>query len=320
MTALKLAVVIPCYKVKAHIAGVINSIPELVTTIYAVDDACPEGSGAFIRETITDHRVKLLTHGANQGVGGAVITGYRQALLDGADIVVKIDGDGQMDAGLIPLFIKPILEGRCDYTKGNRFYSVDDVRSMPTLRLLGNAGLSFLTKLSGGYWHLFDPTNGYTAIHTTALKRLALDKIAKRYFFESDMLFRLNIIRAVVEDVPMTAVYNDEESNLKIGKIVLPFLGGHLKNFCKRVFYNYFLRDFSIASIELLFGAPMLVFGLIFGVTAWSASAASGVPASAGTVMLSALPTILGVQLLLSFLHYDIQAVPKTALHEKLTP
>ena len=313
-----IAVVIPCYKVTDHIEKVIASIPACVKSIYVIDDSCPDGSGDHVRKTVKDQRVIILKHEVNQGVGGAVVTGYKKALEDKVDIVVKIDGDGQMNPELIPDFIAPIIDGRADYTKGNRFYRVEDVVDMPFMRVFGNSMLSFLTKLSSGYWSLFDPTNGYTAIHRKALGALPLDKLSKNYFFESDMLFRLNTIRAVVYDLPMKAIYEDETSNLKISKILFPFLRGHIKNFSKRVFYNYFLRDFSLASIELLLGVPLLIFGIVFGVVQWFSSLSSGVEASAGTVMLSALPIILGMQFILSFLQYDIYATPREPLKKKL--
>ncbi len=310
----KIAVIVPCYRVKDQVMDVLSAMPENVWRVYCVDDACPDESGKLIEKESKDSRVKTLFHETNQGVGGAVITGYKQALKDGADIVVKIDGDGQMDPTLIDAFIDPIISGECDYTKGNRFYNVEDVKTMPALRLLGNAMLSFMTKLSSGYWNVFDPTNGYTALRVDVLKVLPLEKLSRRYFFESDILFRLNVLRAVVRDVPMRAVYAEEESNLQISRILLPFLGGHMRNFGKRIFYNYFLRDFSVASIELLMGAILLPFGLIFGAVQWSHAADLGIPASAGTVMLSALPVIVGVQFLLSFLHYDIGSVPQNRL------
>ena len=215
----KVAVVIPSYRVKAHVLKVIARLGPEVTQIYVVDDACPDGSGEFVERNCRDTRVKVLRHAENQGVGGAVKTGYRQALCDGADVVVKVDGDGQMDPQLIPHFIKPILDDKADYTKGNRFYNLEQIGRMPGLRLFGNALLSLAAKLSTGYWNVFDVTNGYTAVHTKVLRRLPLDKISNRYFFETDMLFRLNTIRAVTVDIPMDAVYGDESSNLKINQI-----------------------------------------------------------------------------------------------------
>lgn len=314
----KIAVVIPCYRVKNHIKNVVAAIPDYVERIYCIDDACPDGSGDFIRSEIKDPRLNLLTHDTNQGVGGAMITGYKQALNDGAQIIVKIDGDGQMNPALIESFVRPIVIGARDYTKGNRFYKVEDVRAMPGARLLGNAVLSFMTKLSSGYWNLFDPNNGYTAIHANVLREMPLEKISKRYFFESDFLFRLNTLRASVQDIPMSAVYGNEESNLVISKIFFPFLAGHFRNLFKRIFYNYFLRDFNIASLELILALAFLPFGIIFGLSHWHHSSVMGIEASPGTVMFSALPIILGVQFLLSFLQYDIESVPRASLHPRL--
>ena len=312
-----IAVVVPCYRVNDHIEKVIGLMPDCVDMIICVDDACPQRSGDTVR-ALNNPRVSVITHQINQGVGGAVKTGYQIAISRGADIVVKIDGDGQMDPRLIENFIKPIAIGNADYTKGNRFYNLEDVSQMPVQRIFGNLALSFFNKLSSGYWSLFDPTNGYTAIHSNILRVLPIKKISCRYFFESDMLFRLNIVRAHVVDVPMAAVYGDEKSSLKIHKIIPEFLRGHFVNLVKRVAYNYFLRDFSIASIELILGIASLLFGTIFGITAWTASIASGEVASTGTVMVAALPVILGMQLVLSFIHYDISTVPTSPIYPLL--
>ena len=203
--------------------GVLQGIGPEVTRIYVVDDHCPDGSGEYVRANCRDTRVVVLTHPINQGVGGAVITGYRAAIENGAEIIVKVDGDGQMDPSLIPYLIDPILANEADYTKGNRFFDLEGVSSMPTVRLVGNAVLSFVTKLSSGYWSLFDPTNGYTAIHAAVARRLPFAKLRRRYFFETDMLFRLNTLRAVVVDVPMAANYGDEVSNLKIKRVMRVF-------------------------------------------------------------------------------------------------
>ncbi|WP_052332687.1 glycosyltransferase family 2 protein [Phytobacter massiliensis] len=310
----KIAVVIPCYKVKDHILKVIEDIGDEVSAIYAVDDKCPDQSGEFILQNCTDKRVRVLFNEENQGVGGAVIHGYKVGLAEGADVFVKVDGDGQMDPSLIKLFVRPILRGEADYTKGNRFHEIEGLKPMPKIRLFGNAVLSFMTKFSSGYYKTFDPTNGYTAISAIALRKLPLDKVSKRYFFESDLLFRLNVVGAKVQDIPMDAVYGDEVSNLNIKKILMPFLKGNIKNLGKRIFYNYFLRGFSIASIELVLGALLFIFGVVYGAGAWYHSIATDTPATSGTVMLAALPIILGVQFLLSFIQADIQNQPTVAL------
>jgi dolichol-phosphate mannosyltransferase len=312
-----IAVVIPSYKVTRHILGVISGIGPEVTRIYVIDDKCPDGSGQFVRAHCTDPRVVVLEHAANEGVGGAVITGYRAAIADGATVIVKVDGDGQMDASLIPAFVAPILAGEADYTKGNRFFNLEQIGQMPPLRLFGNAVLSLMTKVSSGYWDLFDPTNGYTAIHADAARYLPFDKLSRRYFFETDMLFRLNTLGAVVVDVPMDAQYGDEVSNLKISRIVTEFAAKHVRNFFKRLFYNYYLRNMSLASIELPLGVVLMAFGLVFGVTHWLKSAHSDTATPAGTVMLAALPVIMGAQLILAFLAYDIASVPRRPLHKK---
>jgi glycosyltransferase involved in cell wall biosynthesis len=311
----RIAVVIPSYKVSSHILGVLERIGPEVARIYVVDDECPDGSGRHVRDHCADPRVVVLWNETNLGVGGAVMTGYQAAIEDGNDIIVKIDGDGQMDPALIPDFVAPILAGQADYTKGNRFYDLEEIRAMPRVRLFGNAALSFITKLSSGYWDLFDPTNGYTAIHRDAARHLPFKKISQRYFFEIDMLFRLNTLRAVVVDIPMDARYGDEVSNLKISGVIGEFAIKSLRNFVKRVFYNYYLRDMSLASIELPLGLLMFVFGCVFGTVSWIHSASMGLASSPGTVMLSALPIIVGLQLLLAFLSHDISAVPTRPFH-----
>jgi len=305
-----IAVVIPSYKVKSHIVQIISEIGSEVSHIFVVDDACPEGSGKLVEREVTDKRVKVIFHTENQGVGGAMITGYKAALESDAQIIVKLDGDGQMDPALIKELIAPIASGRADYTKGDRLDSLTGLAQMPTIRLFGNAGLSLLTKISTGYWNITDPTNGYTAIHRDTLKALPLTMLSKRFFFESDMLFRLSIYRAVVWDVPMVARYGSEKSNLSIFKTLWEFPWKHFKNFHKRLFYNYYLRDISAASIELPLGLLLWWFGLLAGLDALGDSMSSGIPASTGTVMISVVPLILGFQLLLAFVGHDVSSVP----------
>lgn len=318
MQKIKVSVVIPCYKVKRHILDVIALIGPEVDRIYVVDDACPEQSGQWVKENSTDPRISVIQNPNNLGVGGAVKTGYRAAFNEGMNIAIKIDGDGQMNPKLIPLFVRPIIEGKADYTKGNRFFDLENIRRMPGIRIFGNAILSFFSKISSGYWSIFDPTNGYTAIHLNTIQHLNLNKISDRYFFESDMLFRLNLIQAKVVDIPMDPLYGDEVSGLRINKILLEFLQKHLKNSVKRIFYNYFLRDFSAASLELASGIILMAFSLLFGGAQWIRSSIEGIPSSAGTVMLAALPMFIGIQLIISFINFDVQRQPKEAIWPNL--
>ena len=306
------AVVIPAFRVSEQIVEVVNSIPEFVDHIFVVDDACPDGSGSIAQKNTNDKRVSVIFNETNQGVGGAVVAGFKAVLAQSnAQIVVKVDGDGQMDARLIPKLIAPIIQRSADYTKGNRFDSIEDLEQMPKLRILGNAALSLFSKFSSGYWNITDPTNGFVAIHRSALDRISLDKLSKGYFFESDLLFRLSIIKAVVLDVPMTAKYGTEKSNLKIRKVLFEFPWRHTVNLLKRTFYNYYLREWNVGSLQLPLGLGLSVFGLVFGLQSWATSAAAGVATSAGQVMIAAVSLILGFQLLLSFLTYDVSAVPR---------
>ena len=307
--------VIPAYRVLKHIDAVLAAIPQTVSYIFVVDDACPEQSGKHVEANCKDPRVQVLFHQGNQGVGGAVMTGYQAVLETDAEIAVKVDGDGQMDMDQLPRLVAPIIQGKADYTKGNRFNSVEALEAMPRVRIFGNAVLSFMNKFSSGYWQVTDPTNGYTAIHRQALQDLKFVKIEKRYFFESDLLFRLSLLRAVVQDIPMNALYADEESNLRISKIIGKFFWGNMRNFAKRVFYQYYLREWSAASFELPLGLFLTLFGFITAIITWADSFTRTTPAPAGTVMISALPLIVGIQLLLAFINSDVESEPRFPRH-----
>jgi len=315
----KTAIIIPCYKVAGKIEDIISRIGPDISRIYCIDDACPAGSGDVLdRLAHKETRMTVLHHAVNGGVGASMVTGYRAALNDGMDILVKLDGDGQMPPELVPFLTEPICEGQADYVKGNRFFNITSLRTMPRSRMFGNIILSFMTKISTGYWHLFDPVNGFTALHSGVARELGLEKLSPRYFFESDMLFRLSIIRANIVEVPMESSYEDEVSNMSAFTSALTFPFLHLRNFLKRLGYSYFLRGFSLASLSLVVGIILLVFGLAVGITAWTHSYNSGIPATTGTVMLAALPFLLGVEMLFNFLNFDISNVPKTPIHKYL--
>ena len=308
---MKIHVVIPAYQVEQHIVDLIGRLDSSIEKIWVVDDACPNGSGKLVESKVKDKRVSVIYNPENLGVGGAVTAGYKAALEAGAEVVVKLDGDGQMYPEDIATLVRPIERGEADYTKGNRFDSLDDLYLMPRVRIFGNAVLSLWSKISSGYWGVTDPTNGFTAIHRAVLAKLELDKLSKRYFFESDMLFRLNISGAVVEDVPLTARYGNEKSNLKIRKVLVEFPIKHTKNLLKRIFYRYYLREWSIASFELPLAIGLGIFGAWFGLSSFSAAAEAGRATTAGQATIASLAIILGVQLMLSFLAYDIQSEPR---------
>jgi len=198
-----------------------------------------------------------------------MVTGYRECLRRGADIVVKLDGDGQMDPDYLPALLRPLLEGTADFTKGNRWHDAARLTTMPQLRRWGNLGLSFLTKLSSGYWRIFDPCNGYTAIRAAVLADVPLGQLARDYFFESSMLVELYILRAVVRDVPMPAIYGEEQSSLSISRVLWSFPPRLARGLLHRLWTRYFVRDFSAVSLFLITGSLLTLFGGLFGSWAW---------------------------------------------------
>jgi glycosyltransferase involved in cell wall biosynthesis len=312
----KIAAVIPAYFAADSIARVIAEIPAWVDTIYVVDDASIDGTGAAAAAA-NDRRVQIIRHERNRGVGAATVTGYGRAFIDGADICVKMDADGQMDPAYLPELIEPLVSGRADYVKGNRFHDATALRSMPLTRRIGNAGLSFLIKAASGQWHIFDPTNGYTAIHRSALGALELSRLHPRYFFESSMLIRLKEVGALIEDVPIPARYGDEQSHLSVGHTLMEFPWLLMKSGLKRILWQYFVADFNAVSLFLLTGLPLILFGAGFGVYHWILSLLNRTLASTGTVMLAVLPFILGFQLILQALVLDVGSTPPRPLQSR---
>lgn len=311
----KIAVVIPCFKVKDHILDVVGTVPPFVGMIIAVDDACPHRSGKYLEERCRDPRLIVLYHPQNRGVGGATISGYNHAIISGYDIVVKVDGDGQMDSRYLPRLLQPILAGRADFTKGNRFYDLVALRQMPFVRRFGNLGLTFLTKVASGFWHLSDPSNGYTAIHTSALRVMNLERLAERYFFETSVIIQLNIVKAVAMDVPIPARYGNEESSLSIKRTLLGFPPRLIAGLFQRLFWRYFVYDINAVSFLLSVGSFLTLFGVGYGGYHWYVARVTGSVTFPGTIALALLPTILGVQMLLQSILLDIMDKPAAPIH-----
>lgn len=314
-----IAAVIPAYRVEREIEAVIHSLPDFIRHIIVVDDASPDRTAELVEQASRrDGRVLLIRHEKNRGVGGAMVTGFRKALELGAQIVVKMDGDGQMDARHLPRLLAPLVRGQADYTKGNRFRDFAALQQMPLIRRLGNMGLGFLTKAATGYWNVFDPTNGYVAIRAEALAQLPLERVDNTYFFEISMLGNLYLLEAVVRELPMPAQYRDEVSSLLIHRVLLEFPLKLFAAFLRRMWLKNFIYDFTMVSVYLLTGLPLLAFGLLFGAVKWIEYARRNVPAPTGTVMLPALSVLLGIQILLSAIEFDLQAVPKEPLSAPL--
>jgi glycosyltransferase involved in cell wall biosynthesis len=260
-------------------------------------------------------RIIALHHEVNQGVGGATMTGMKYAVQLGADIIVKMDGDGQMDPEYLPDLMEPLLQGKADFTKGSRFTSAEVLQKMPLIRLIGNAGLSFLNRIASGYWNILDPTNGYFAIRAEIVEQLPEHRIHKRYFYESSQLIELGILRAVIQDVPMRTIYGDEVSNLSVRKTLLEFPPKLFIGFCRRIWMTKILLTTSPDIILGIFGTLLMLFGIIFGSYKWIfGSIIEGQIATAGAVMFAGLPCIMGLQMILSALLIDVQSVPQTPI------
>ena len=315
----RIAAVIPAYRVEAQIQGVLRDLPSYLKHVIVVDDASADNTAAFVSAAArAGRRVILLRHEKNGGVGAAMVSGFLKARELGAEIVVKIDGDGQMDVRHLPALLEPLVLGKADYTKGNRFRDFAALRKMPLIRRIGNMGLGFLAKAATGYWNLFDPTNGYVAIRAETLDLLPLDQIDRRYYFEISMLANLYLLGAVVQDVAMPARYRDEVSNLAVERVLLEFPFKLLGTLVRRVVLKNFLYDFSMVSVYLLTGVPLLLFGLIFGSVKWLQYLRLGVPAPTGTVILPTLAVLLGIQFLLSAIESDLRSVPRQPLSSPL--
>jgi glycosyltransferase involved in cell wall biosynthesis len=299
-------VVIPAYNVAARIGAVLKTIPAYVDAVTVVDDASRDGTADAARDA-GDARVQVLRHEVNQGVGAAMVTGFIDALAAGEGIVVKVDGDGQMDPAMLPRLLDPIVDGRCGYAKGNRFLFARELAAMPRHRLVGNFTLTFLTKLASGYWHVFDPQNGYLAIASSALRLLEFDRLSRRWFFENDMLINLNVFNVPVADVPIPARYGDERSSMSIGRVLVSFPFHLFRGYWSRFYRKYVLRDFSPIALFMLAGVPLLFFGVLFGGYTWFLSWRFNRFASTGTVMLSVLPFIVGFQLVLQALVLEMR-------------
>ena len=314
----KIAVVIPCYRVRDKIVDVVDSVLPIADFVIAVDDCCPEKSGQFLRESRTDPKLTILFHEKNQGVGGAMITGFQVALEAGADIVVKMDGDGQMEAKHLPRLIGPLLARKADFTKGNRFFDLRALRAMPLVRRFGNFGLTLLSKAASGFWHLSDPTNGYFALRANALRLLNFHLLAPRYFFEISLLIQLNVIRAIAFDVPIPAKYADENSSLSPWRALCTFPSKLAGGLVHRIWWRYFIYDINIVTVFLITGAFLFFGGGAFGAWRWSHNWIYDREQSAGTVAVAMLPMILGFQMLLQAVVLDMMDKPDSPISDVL--
>lgn len=303
-----ITVVVPAHNEQELIGTTIKQVPEFVDHIVVVDDKSTDDTAAAAL-AIGDPRVELIRHEVNTGVGGAIISGHRKALEIGGDIDVVMAGDAQMDPEYLPALLDPIIEDGYGFTKANRFFSWTSFAGMPRHRIFGNVVLSFMTKFASGYWHLFDPQNGYTAIRHEVLKRLPLDRIKQNYQFENDLLINLSILSVRAKDVPIPAVYGDEVSGMRMRRVIPQISSLLFSGFWRRVWFKYVLWSFSPIALLLFAGMGLITFGGAFGIFV-AVNTIGPNTASAASALMAVGPLMTGIYLLVQALILDIQESP----------
>jgi glycosyltransferase involved in cell wall biosynthesis len=303
----RVAVVVPAYDEEKLIGTTLSTIPEFVDKVYVVDDASRDGTAAGARAIGSD-RVEVITHERNQGVGAAIVTGYKRALADGIDVTAVMAGDNQMDPADLEAIAGPVARGEVDYAKANRLFTGRAWELIPRTRYLGNAVLSLLTKIASGYWHVADSQSGYTAVSRDTLDLLDLDRIYTRYGFPNDMLVHLNVINARVRDVPSRPVYGvGENSGIRLRRVIPSISWLLIKAFFWRMREKYVIRDFHPLVFFYVFGILFSLIGFVLGTTV-TILRFLGNDLTVATVVLVALLLIAGLLFTLFAMLFDMES------------
>jgi glycosyltransferase involved in cell wall biosynthesis len=301
--------VIPAYKAAATIVDVVRGALQVCDNVIVVDDACPQNSGDVASvEFARELRVHVIRHPQNLGVGGAMKTGLRRAVEMGADFIVKIDSDGQMDPRYVPDLVRLLeLNPKIALVKGNRFIDGSIARVMPGLRLIGNSALTLLVRMTTGYWSGIDPTNGFLVMRARSLERISLDSLSDRYYFEISLLCAFGMRKVEIAEAEIPAVYNSAPSSLSIARVLLTFPFALAGSFVKRILWQYLIADMNVGSLLLLVGITLTSLSAYFGISWWHQALQSGIPTTPGSAILAFAPLMMGFQLLLNALLYDVQ-------------
>lgn len=307
-------IVVPYYKAANHIEVVVNKALQYSNFIVIVNDESPEP----IPDSIFGiDEVTVLNNPKNLGVGGATKLGFSHFReLENIEVVIKLDADDQMDVSYIPFMVDAILLKKYQFVKGNRFRDFRALKEMPAIRRFGNLWLSFLSKTATGYWNCFDFNNGFLAISNKTLRLIDMDSLSNNYYFETSLISALYYQRATIKEIAMPAIYGDEKSNMKVFNMPVYFTINLVKTFFRRIWRSYFVYDFNIGTIYLLFGMPLFFGGILYGVYNWYHYSHINQFTPLGTIMISALLIILGFQLLLQGLQFDIIRTPKNQKYE----
>ena len=301
----KIGVAIPCYMSGIIAVKVIEDVLNYVDLVVLIDDKCPKSTGNLVEKSIKSEKLKVIYNLNNLGVGGATKKGFKYLLENNCDVIIKLDSDGQMNVADIPAMYVPIVNNICEATKGNRFTSMENIKNIPKIRLFGNICLGFITKLSTGYWDLFDPTNGFIAFNSSILKIIDLTKVDNRFFFETDLLFRCGLKNIRIKNIETECIYNNLYSSLKPLKELPNFFKRHIKLIIKRLLYQYFILDFNPGSIELILSFAFGLISFVLGFLFVYKSSISGIFTSAGNVSLFTISSIISIQLFSNFIYYD---------------
>jgi glycosyltransferase involved in cell wall biosynthesis len=301
----KIGVVVLAHNEENHIKDTIETLPDFVDKIYVIDDGSTDKTSEIVK-TLTDQRIHLLPHEINKGPGAALVTGYKAAVKEEMDVIVKMDGDNQMDPEQLPNLLEPIIEGKADYTKGNRLLSPEYRSGMSKWRFFGNSMLTFLTKIGSGYWQMMDPQNGYTVTSRSVLERISLEPIYPYYGYLNDILVKLNVYGYRVVDIVMPARYGRERSSIKYSKYIVKVSWMLLRDFFWRLKMKYVILSFHPLVLFYMLGivlAPIGLFGGLF--TLYYKFVIGGGLFVRGA--LSLLVFIIGVQFLLFAMLFDMQ-------------
>jgi glycosyltransferase involved in cell wall biosynthesis len=303
----RLAVVVPAHDEEDLIAGTLAGVPEFVDRIYVIDDHSADET-AKRAQGAGDPRVEVISHAENEGVGAAIVTGYRRALAEGIDVTCVMAADGQMDPADLERIATPVALGEVDYAKANRLFTGQAWQLMPRHRYLGNAVLSMLTKIASGYWHVADSQSGYTAISRELLEQLDLDRVYPRYGFPNDMLVHLNVWNARVRDIPSRPIYGvGERSEIKLRRVVPTIAWLLFKGFLWRLREKYVIRDFHPLVFFYVLGILLTLAGLVLGAVE-TVLRLMGNELTTPTVVLVALLLISGSQFTLFAMWFDMES------------
>jgi glycosyltransferase involved in cell wall biosynthesis len=304
----RVAVVVPAFEEEQLVADTIRGIPDFVDVIVVVDDRSPDETVGRARAT-GDPRLEVIEHAENQGVGGAIATGYERCRELGVDVTCVMAADNQMDPDELPMLVAPVARGEVDYVKANRLVSGEAWQLIPRSRYLGNAILSLLTKIASGYWHVADSQAGYTALSLDALRRLDLARLYRRYGFPNDMLVHLNVQNARVRDVPSRPIYGiGERSGIRIRRVAPRIAWLLFKGFWWRMKEKYVIRDFHPLVFFYALGSLMTVIGFVLGLIVTISRLGWGNDITTATIVLVALLLVSGTQFTLFAMWFDQEA------------